>query len=1207
VSNTGDPAGSRLDVVAAAMATWRDELSALGGPNTLLWRSDEPQSTFDVTVAHPSGVAKLLAGHRTLLSEVVREPTARREARERIRGIHAKTVELRTEHGVTSCFVAAGIASWSVASGTTSPAAPVLLRGAQINPVDATYEDFVLQLDRDAVFNPALDAYLRDEFGVDVDTRELVRLSTMDFFYPRATFAAMARMCESIKGFRIIPQTVIGTYPWAKRDLVEHMSSEPSALAEHDLIAALAGHPLPAPAASSAPGDAHEPQSEFAVLDADAPQREVISELHHGASVVLDTPAGTGATQTVANVVADALAHGKTALVVSQERPALVALRRRLALVGLDDVVLDLPEDRRRATSVIAVLAAQLDAPPVVPELPADPLPRWVAARDVLTTHDQSMHAPHDPWGQSLSQTQATLTALKKRSRPPASTVRLPESVLRTLAGERFGEVSGVLSRAAKDELWTMDRDLDPWFGATLLSRTDADRAQGVVARLVGGELTAARDQILQVCRTAGLAEPLTLNQWQQRVDLLARVHETSDHFRPQIYEAALDDFVAAYTTRDSVIERRDADRHRGERMGTLTRGRLKRHVRTLLRPGKPPADLLQRLVAARDERAEWETLAGKAARPHSPSGWEEAQAALADVRPDLQWLRDVLTGTEGDPDLFTSNLDLLIMRLRRLEGSDGRVHQAADAYQALEPLRQEGLGALVDDVASRGVAERAVAAEIEWVYQSSLLDHFRSEQRGSAPGADQVIAARTAFRAADLEHLARNAVVVRRALAQRLQRAVTDYPDQTQALLDADASKSGDIRAVLAASPDVVAALRPVMVASPLVVPATVPEDFKVDVVVVEYAHRTAVSHAVAALAHADQTFIVGDSMRSAPTAFSYVVAGQGAETTAVEEVAAEGEPPADSRSLLSAASGVLPVRTLDTHYRALDQRMVAPVALAAAAGLEAYAGVHAAPRAQWRVVAGDDDVIAAAVASAIELLAGPGGRSVVVFTDEQVSAEAIASGLASAAGADRAVRAALDRQPRHAVRCMPIHRWAGEVCDHVVWARQTGREVSVADVATALAAARRTVLMMGVERHGTNPSSQGAAMITALLRPNGGGEAQTSTNPLVADLVSRLRAEGLTVQAPVGKGRYAVPIGIEDPNRPGRMLMAIDLDIEPLGHRPDRDSIRLRPEQLSRLGWIPANVLSDALFRHPDREVAALVSLVHKSTQAHPSEPSR
>ncbi len=1210
--NTGDPSLSRLDVVAAAMATWREELTTLGGPNTLLWRANEPGSTFDVTVAHPSGVAKLLAGHRTLLSEVVREPTARREARERIRGLHAKTVELRTEHGVTSCFVAAGISSWSVASGAALPAAPVLLRGTQINPVDAAYQDFVLQLDRDAVFNPVLATYIRDEFGVDIDTAELVRLSSTDFFYPRATFAAMMRMCASIKGFRIIPQTVIGTYPWAKLDLVEHMGGDPSRLAEHDLIAALAGHQTRPAAATSAPGDPHDPQSEWSVLDADAPQREVISEVHHGASLVLDTPAGTGATQTVANVVADALAAGRTALVVSHERPALDALRRRLGTVGLDDVVLDLPEDRRRAISVISALAAQLDAPPAIPERPADPLPRWVAAQDVLAKHDQGMHTPYEPWGQSLAQTQAAMTRLMQRSRPPASTVRLSESVLGGLAGQRLGEVADVLSRAAKDQFWTSDLHPDPWFGATLLSRTDADRVQGLVAHMAGGGLSDAREQIREVCRTAGLAEPLTLNQWQQRIDLLARVHETSDHFRPQVYEAALDDFVAAYTTRDTVIDRSDAARHGGERMGTMARARLKRQVRTLLRPGKPPPDLPHRLIEAQRERIEWETLAGKAARPNSPPGWEQAQATLANLRPDLEWLRDVLTGTDGDPDLFTSNLDLLIMRLLRLDRSGRRVQKAADAYKALEPLRQAGLGMLVDDLASRGVAESSVAPEVEWVYHASLLEHIRSVQWGSAPDAEQVASARADFQAADREHVARNAVAVRRAIGQRLQRAVTDNPDQANALLDAASSKVGDLRAVIAASPDVVAALRPVMVGSPLIVPATLPNDLDVDVVIVEHAHRTAVSHAAAAIAHAKQTFIVGDSMREGPSAFSYVVArqdgddlAQDGDDSAVEAAtSATNTTVADTilheRSLLSAASRLLPVRVLDTHYRALDQRMVAPVALAAATPLDGYPGVHAAPRAHWRMQPSDDDVVSAAVTSVIDLLRGPSGRTVVVLTDEEASAEAVASTLANAARADRDVRAALDHQPGHAVRCMPLRRWAGEVCDHVVWARQVGRDVSTSDVATVLAAARRTVLLIGVQRHGVNPNSGGAAMITQLLRTAGADPVQASANPLIADLVARLRAEGLTVEQPVGRGRYAVPIGIEDPNRPGRMLVAIDVDTEPPSRGPDRDSIRVRPEQLSRLGWTPVNVLSDNLFRNPDREVTALMSLVLEAAES-------
>ncbi|MGB3828140.1 MAG: DUF4011 domain-containing protein, partial [Ornithinimicrobium sp.] len=316
-----DSSDPRVDTVVAAAQRWRHELADLGGRNTLLWHRDLPRGTFDLTVAHPSGVAKLLAGHRTLLSEVVRERVAHQEAHSTIAAIHAKTVELRTEHGVASCFVAVGMATWHLRRAKTPPRAPVLIRGAQITPVDATHQDYVLHLDRHVVFNPVLENYLRGEAGIDVDAAALARLSAADGFDPRLTYRALEKVCAGMDGFGINPQTVIGTYPWAKLDLVARLSNDPSALAAHDLIAALAGHNSAVSERDGAtPGDPaapehDDPRQEFSVLDADGPQRSVITDVHHGASLVLDTPAGTGATQTVANVLAGALAQGRTALV----------------------------------------------------------------------------------------------------------------------------------------------------------------------------------------------------------------------------------------------------------------------------------------------------------------------------------------------------------------------------------------------------------------------------------------------------------------------------------------------------------------------------------------------------------------------------------------------------------------------------------------------------------------------------------------------------------------------------------------------------------------------------------------------------------------------------------------------------------------------------------------------------------------------------
>ena len=128
---------SRADRVAAAVRGWQRHLVELGGRNTLLWYRDLPSGTLDLTTAHPGGMAMLLAGRPTRLSDLVREPTALDEARRRVRTIRAKTLELHEERGITAGYIAVGMATWRVAGATRPPSAPVLLRSCQLRPTSA--------------------------------------------------------------------------------------------------------------------------------------------------------------------------------------------------------------------------------------------------------------------------------------------------------------------------------------------------------------------------------------------------------------------------------------------------------------------------------------------------------------------------------------------------------------------------------------------------------------------------------------------------------------------------------------------------------------------------------------------------------------------------------------------------------------------------------------------------------------------------------------------------------------------------------------------------------------------------------------------------------------------------------------------------------------------------------------------------------------
>ena len=87
------------------------------------------------------------------------------------------------------------------------------------------------------------------------------------------------------------------------------------------------------------------------VLDSDSSQDEVILESKRSRLVVVRGPPGTGKSQVITNMIADALSNRKRVLVVCQKRAALEVVQRRLGQVGLDrfSVMLDKESSDRKA------------------------------------------------------------------------------------------------------------------------------------------------------------------------------------------------------------------------------------------------------------------------------------------------------------------------------------------------------------------------------------------------------------------------------------------------------------------------------------------------------------------------------------------------------------------------------------------------------------------------------------------------------------------------------------------------------------------------------------------------------------------------------------------------------------------------------------------------------------------------------------------
>jgi RecA/RadA recombinase len=110
---------------------------------------------------------------------------------------------------------------------------------------------------------------------------------------------------------------------------------------------------------------AEEPMDErpiATVVSSDPSQFAVLEEVRRNMAMVVDGPPGTGKSQVIVNLVADAIARGKRVAVVSEKRAALDVVAARLSDCGLSDsfaLVHDVETDRKR---LYAKLAGRLEA-----------------------------------------------------------------------------------------------------------------------------------------------------------------------------------------------------------------------------------------------------------------------------------------------------------------------------------------------------------------------------------------------------------------------------------------------------------------------------------------------------------------------------------------------------------------------------------------------------------------------------------------------------------------------------------------------------------------------------------------------------------------------------------------------------------------------------------------------------------------------------
>jgi hypothetical protein len=304
------------------------------------------------------------------------------------------------ERGANVLFMAFGMLEWFEPGNLKEPRrAPLVLVPVSIARASAQARFQVEFSGEELGENLSLAARLLGDYGLTLPP--LPAAEDLDI---KAYFAQVATAVSEQPSWKIDREAVcLGFFAFGKflmyRDLDPAVWPTDASPDAHPIIRSLL-HTGFNEAAAAIGDDAYldlrlAPGDPPTVVDADSTQILAIAGARNGRNLVIQGPPGTGKSQTITNMIADALGQGRTVLFVAEKLAALEVVKRRLDAVGLGDACLELHCHKAGKKGVLAELrrTLELGRPRMSPEVEEDKL-MYAEARERLNTTCSAINEP---------------------------------------------------------------------------------------------------------------------------------------------------------------------------------------------------------------------------------------------------------------------------------------------------------------------------------------------------------------------------------------------------------------------------------------------------------------------------------------------------------------------------------------------------------------------------------------------------------------------------------------------------------------------------------------------------------------------------------------------------------------------------------------------------------------------------------------------
>jgi hypothetical protein len=1201
-----------VNVANSAWQRWQRELALIGGRSPLLHFDDTPRTRIELGTTHPGGLAQFITGKTTLLSNLIRDDVALRSAKVAAGLIAAKGLELASTRGIDSIHLGIGIAEWSFDGEDFR--APVLLRPLAIRRHG---RDFEVRLRGRAFLNPQFARALDEQFSLRLDAEAFVALTDDDgTFKPNPVIDRLRGLTSHLDDFRVSPRLVVSSFADVAPGLVRDARD-----LEHPVLDALAGNPTAKWTVEESftevqpmPADLRPPQTDTLLLDADSEQEHVIAQIAAGNSLVVHTLPGTGSTQTIVNAIGALVGQNKRVLVVGARRASLHGIAQRLGDIGLPGLAVT-PSTLRKDI-IRSISRSEKAKQPHVAEVD-DAL---VRLRTVLMDYRGALAKPDPVLGVSVLDCVTELSRLALLPRPPATTARLSRQTVEALAAGRERAREVMVAAANLGEFKYGPND-SPWYGAQFLSSESAARAHALARRLWSHDVPALIDAGSRLIATTHMRPFNSIHELGIYLRLLVDLRDTLDKFQPVVFDRSINELIIAESPKRETPE-----------MSPANRKRLRKLAREYLRPGVHVGDMKAALERVRDQRILWQRFAAEGSTPTVPVGLAEVMQAFEHVDLSLASLDEPLGSFTSDTALSHQPLQQLIATLQGLAADSEVLNNLQERAALMTELRELQLQPLITDLANRHVPEQQVAAELELAWWRSALESLLESERALLGANTSVLDRLEAdFRLVDEAHAAGSAQLLAWQLAENWKIGIMDWPDEAELLKRLLRGTDFTAYDLQTSAPHLSRAVAPVWLASPYEVP-DVADTLPFDAVILVDAGATTLAENVCAIRRGRQVIAFGDPVTQTPSEFTVAIAGE----AGTEKLLRSDDDDAvlealHADSALARLGELLPSYSLTRSYRPGGEELAELVNRRFYGGridslpwAGSYLGHGSLALEYVENGTGMPDNFTGAVESVdaevnrvVELVldhaANKARESLMVITASQLHAVRVQQAVLSAVATRPELSDFIIGDRAEPFTVATIDQAVAESRDRVIFSIGFGRTPhgrvltnfgilgepgGERLLAVAMTRARRSMAIVSCFQpsdidesrmsHGAVALAEILAEVSARLDDQ---PVPDDSDPMLVDLARRLEAKGIRV-ALGHRGKLALVASH------GGRCAAIETDAM-LAKGSLRESLRMRPELLRRLGWHYLRVHVFELFSDPDAVAKRIVTLLGADAQ--------